>query len=292
MSAALLAPLWRKPYILGGNAKITLVSTKSGCRFTFRIRAKEVEPGRTLHFVSVLTGPENTTDYSFLGTIFDGDKFVHGKKSKITADAPSAKAFSWLWRNLASEDSGTADAAAGAAASSPPRSRLSAALGRSARREHNAHPSQQLPQHHLSCKRQTRRSTELPPASPGEVPLMWYRRLHLLQRDRHPWSAPTRPAPVVSSGRPMDQSLNSFPSSRTAITPRSSRLSKLLDPKRSHNHDLLQVDRRAPAHPRCPRRAVGGLRYRSTTTTRHQGAQALPVSTPCIYAGATAQTTA
>lgn len=102
--SAQLAPLWRKPFILGGNAKITLVSTKSGCRFTYRIRAKEVEEDRVLHFVSVLTGPENTSDYSFLGTIFDGEKFVHGKKSKIAPDAPSAKAFSWLWQNLATQD--------------------------------------------------------------------------------------------------------------------------------------------------------------------------------------------
>lgn len=104
MSSALLAPLWRKPYILGGKAKITLVSTKSGCRFTFRIRAKEVEENRTLYFVSVLTGPENTSDFSFLGTIFNGERYAHGSRSKIAPDAPSAKAFSWLWSHLASED--------------------------------------------------------------------------------------------------------------------------------------------------------------------------------------------
>jgi hypothetical protein len=102
--SAELAPLFRKSYMLGGNAKVTVVSRKSGQSYTYQIREKQVEEDKTLHFVGVLTGPENTRDYSFLGTIFDGEKFVHGRKSRIEVDAPSARAFAWLWRNLDDEE--------------------------------------------------------------------------------------------------------------------------------------------------------------------------------------------
>lgn len=99
---ALLEPIFRKPYILGGKATITLVSGATGARFTYRIDCKEDE-GRTLYFVKVLNGPNNQDDYQFLGTIFEGDRFRHGTRSRIQRDAPSAQAFAWLWRNLDSD---------------------------------------------------------------------------------------------------------------------------------------------------------------------------------------------
>lgn len=83
-------------FIMAGNATVTFVSP-TGVRFTYRVRSKEVEAGKTLHFVGVLTGSDNESDYTFLGTIFDGSKFVHGRKSRIGADAPSAKAFAWAF---------------------------------------------------------------------------------------------------------------------------------------------------------------------------------------------------
>jgi len=102
-ASAQLEPIFRKPYILGGNATITVVSKESGTRFTYRIRAKEVDNDRTLHFVSVLRGPENTSDYTFLGTVFPDGNYRHGSRSKVAADAPSAKAFAWLWTHLDSD---------------------------------------------------------------------------------------------------------------------------------------------------------------------------------------------
>lgn len=102
--SAILDPIFRQSYILGGNATISVVSKKSGDRFTYRIRAKDVDDYRILHFVSVLAGPENTSDYTYLGTIFPDAIFRHGTKSRIAPEAPSAKAFAWLWRNLDSDD--------------------------------------------------------------------------------------------------------------------------------------------------------------------------------------------
>lgn len=87
-----------KAYILAGKAIVTLRSVRTGVRFTFRVtRAKGDGP----YFVSVLTGPDNTTSYSYHGTLFDveGDVVVTSK-SRVTAEAPSAKAFAWSWRKL------------------------------------------------------------------------------------------------------------------------------------------------------------------------------------------------
>jgi hypothetical protein len=102
--SAELAPIFRRSYILGGEATITVVSKSTGTRYTYRIHAKEDAEQPSLHFVSVLVGAENTSDYTFLGTIFDGARYRHGKKSRISPEAPSAVAFAWLWDHLASTD--------------------------------------------------------------------------------------------------------------------------------------------------------------------------------------------
>lgn len=84
-------------FALAGNATFTVTSVATGNRFTFKVR----KPSETApHFVSVLTGSDNENSFTFLGTIFDKAKFVHGRKSNISPEAPSAKAFSWLWRNV------------------------------------------------------------------------------------------------------------------------------------------------------------------------------------------------
>jgi len=67
------------------------------------VRAKEIEEGKTLHFVSVLTGPDNTSSYSFLGTIFDDTNYRHGRKSRVSDQAQSAKAFDWFFRRVIAE---------------------------------------------------------------------------------------------------------------------------------------------------------------------------------------------
>lgn len=99
-----LAPEYRKNYILGGNATVTLVSRRTGDRFTYRVRRAPPRSGQTEeqlpYFVSVLTGPDNTRDYSYLGTIFPDGNFRLTKGSKISANAPSAKAWDWTWHNL------------------------------------------------------------------------------------------------------------------------------------------------------------------------------------------------
>lgn len=93
-----------RAFILAGNATVTLVSGATGARFTYRIREKEMRDGKTLHFVSLLSGPNNCEDYVFLGTIFSDAAYRHGRKSRIADSAPSARAFAWCWRFLAAGD--------------------------------------------------------------------------------------------------------------------------------------------------------------------------------------------
>lgn len=101
-SAPITSPQHALTFLLAGNAYATLVSERTNERFTFRVVKADKKPGDTReppHFVSVLTSPDV---YTYMGVIFGGKVYSHGRKSKITSDAPSAKAFAWFWKNLSS----------------------------------------------------------------------------------------------------------------------------------------------------------------------------------------------
>ena len=85
-------------FALAGNATFTIRSTQTGQRFTYKITAAEDGP---MHFVKVLTGPDNTQDYRYLGFLRRGVYFHGGAKAKVSATAPSAISFDWFWRHLA-----------------------------------------------------------------------------------------------------------------------------------------------------------------------------------------------
>lgn len=93
----LLAPGRRRDYCLAGNAIVTIRSISTGTRFTYKVQAKA--EGAPL-FVKVLTGPENSSDYQYLGAIFSGNSFRVTKKSHISDKAPSARAFSWFFDHI------------------------------------------------------------------------------------------------------------------------------------------------------------------------------------------------
>lgn len=103
MRGQLHTPAFAKAYALAGNATFTVLNPDTGNRFTFKIRRKEVEENKELFFVGLLSGSDNESDYSFLGTIFDAEKFVHGRKSRVGEDAPSARAFRWIWSRFVSD---------------------------------------------------------------------------------------------------------------------------------------------------------------------------------------------
>lgn len=97
----LISPQTAREFALAGNAHMTFKKVDTGTRRTFQItRSKKNEK---IFFVKVLTGPENTTDYTFLGTIkiVDGIAvYTHSHKSPISAQAVSNAAFEWVWNSV------------------------------------------------------------------------------------------------------------------------------------------------------------------------------------------------
>lgn len=89
-----------KQFALAGNARFTIVSKRTNARFTFRVRRPD---GDRPWFVSVLTGSDNESDYTFLGTIFPDGTYRKSPKSRITGMAPSAVGFDWFWKHLAAD---------------------------------------------------------------------------------------------------------------------------------------------------------------------------------------------
>lgn len=96
-------------YAMAGKAKITVVSRKTGDRLTFRLRrAQRGERGegrcdKRPFFVSVLSGSDNQTSYSFLGSAWrvptgTAISYKHSYlKSKVTRDAKSVRVIEWLF---------------------------------------------------------------------------------------------------------------------------------------------------------------------------------------------------
>lgn len=94
MQTAPLADL--ASFALAGHAIFTVENVTSGNHFTYKVSACADTPA--LYFVGVLTGPENVSDYTYLGTIRNG-AYQLGRKSRISADACSNKAFAWTWQH-------------------------------------------------------------------------------------------------------------------------------------------------------------------------------------------------
>ena len=96
----ILAPGNRRNYVLAGDATVTIRSTTTGNRYTFKVqKCESTRPGEwPIWFVRVLNGSDNTGDYMYLGTIFP-DGFRLTRKSSAGADAPSVIAFTWLSRH-------------------------------------------------------------------------------------------------------------------------------------------------------------------------------------------------
>lgn len=106
-----------EPYVLGGNATVTVVSKTTGARFTYKVEQKRVRPrkdGETEEeydarkrraydgprFVKVMTGPDNEHCYTYVGHIDEKRRFRLDRRSKLSANAPSVSAWQWFWSAL------------------------------------------------------------------------------------------------------------------------------------------------------------------------------------------------
>lgn len=88
-------------FILSGNSMFTLKSIKTGNRFTYRVRSSQRNPNN--FFVGVLTGNDNSKDYSpmlYLSIVDGIPSIMTSKKSWIKEDSPSCIAFKYVFMNL------------------------------------------------------------------------------------------------------------------------------------------------------------------------------------------------
>ena len=85
-------------FIFGGNATFTIRSAKTGTRYTYKIRQKEI--GKPF-FAAVLSGQNNESDFDYIGFIpaATRDVLVAGAKGKPSA--PSFKALAWAINQIA-----------------------------------------------------------------------------------------------------------------------------------------------------------------------------------------------
>jgi|SRR5215207_1363786 len=92
-----------KKFIFGGRATFTLRSKKTMTRFTFRMqRPEDHDIDSDFRFVQVLTGPDNESNFSYLGT-WGKYGYRHGKKSTINPESPSSLAIEWFARCVEAE---------------------------------------------------------------------------------------------------------------------------------------------------------------------------------------------
>jgi hypothetical protein len=97
-NAQLTAPQEALAFILGGNSTVTVVSGKTGARYTFKVRMAE---NKELYFVSLLTGADNEGDFSYMGIIPTNNmEFRLTKKSAMNDDSVPVKAFRYVTNAL------------------------------------------------------------------------------------------------------------------------------------------------------------------------------------------------
>lgn len=87
-----------KQFVLGGKAIFT-VHNASGKHYTFRIKKVDPKPGSkygTTYFTSLLTGPDNTSCWTYVGiTDQDTGIFRTTRQSQVTTSTPAIQVLQW-----------------------------------------------------------------------------------------------------------------------------------------------------------------------------------------------------
>jgi len=86
-------------FLYGGRARFTLKSLSTGKRYTYRVsKAKDRDD---MFFVSLLTGPDNGSDYEYIGFLKTGggiSMMIAGRKGN--PNHPAYKALDWALDGL------------------------------------------------------------------------------------------------------------------------------------------------------------------------------------------------
>lgn len=89
-------------FIRAGNARVTLLSEKTGLRYTYRVRLSQedapTDPRRRF-FVELLKGRDNNGDFSYIGMIRDRSFFTT-RATHHLKQAAFVKAFDYVYKHL------------------------------------------------------------------------------------------------------------------------------------------------------------------------------------------------
>jgi hypothetical protein len=88
-----------RQFIFAGKAIFTVKNEQTGKWFTFKVSSPDEENSQ-IRFVSVLSGCDNESDYSYMGLLKTDLSFFRTKKSRISEDSLSFRSFSWFIRNI------------------------------------------------------------------------------------------------------------------------------------------------------------------------------------------------
>jgi len=91
-------------FVFAGNSRFTLVSLKTGMRYTYRVKAKKADlksanpavQADPAYFVEVLYGPDNTKSFKYIGALRKPGRFWITDKSKLPCTSPSVVTFIWF----------------------------------------------------------------------------------------------------------------------------------------------------------------------------------------------------
>lgn len=86
-------------FVFGGDATFTVVSNRTGTRYTFKVEvgmARDEKPAP--YFARLLAGPDNVGDFVYLGTIFPNARteLRLTRASKLTDDSGPVKALRFV----------------------------------------------------------------------------------------------------------------------------------------------------------------------------------------------------
>ena len=89
-------------FMRAGKAIFTIESEKTGRHFTYRVSRPAASPGVSVPplFVALLTGPDNTANYTYAGVLEAGQvRLTRG--SKLTAESVGLKAINYVLGHVA-----------------------------------------------------------------------------------------------------------------------------------------------------------------------------------------------
>lgn len=89
-------------FMFAGSARFTLVSRRTGFRFTYRVKVKleEAETADPTYFVSLLRGSDNESDYAYMGVLRNSGQFNFTSNSRVQRTAQSSQALLWFLDKL------------------------------------------------------------------------------------------------------------------------------------------------------------------------------------------------